>query len=105
MVTTLPAPITEWAPMLHALEDLRAVADEHVLAELDAPHPRLSAAAALGVEVVEVAVEDLDARSDQRARADADAGPLALDEGVVVDLHAVAELDRRPAACEASTWQ
>ena len=60
-----------------------------------APHLWFAAAAAFGVQLVEVAVEDLHARADQRVRADADAGSLALDESVVVDLHAVAELDLR----------
>jgi hypothetical protein len=46
------------------------------------------------VEVVEVAVEDLHVSAEEPVAADADAGPLALDHQVVVELSAIAELDQ-----------
>ena len=45
------------------------------------------------MQVVEVRVQDLDIRAEERALGDEDAGALALDVGVVVDLRAVANLD------------
>src|ERR1700691_676768 len=79
----------------HALEDLDAVAHKHVLPELDRRHLRSPTATAGRVEIVEVAVENLDAGADQRVCADTDARPFALDEGVVVDLGTLAEFDYR----------
>ena len=92
-VTTLPAPTTESLPMVTPLRILRPVADEDVLLEADGGHRRPAAPAAIGMEVVEVRIEDLHVGAQQRARADVDAGALALDVGVVVDLGLVADLD------------
>src|SRR5262249_43982175 len=54
--------------------------------------------APFGVQVVEVAVEDLDVGAEEPVAADADAAALALDHQVVVELGAIADLDPRPLA-------
>jgi hypothetical protein len=46
------------------------------------------------MEVVEVAVEDLDVSAEEPVASDADSGALALDHQVVVELGAIADLDR-----------
>ena len=93
LVTTLPAPMTELAPIRHPLEDLDAVADEHVLAELHGAHPRLCRRG--GDPGADRGNRCRRSRRRTRSgrRADANPGALALDEGVVVDLHAIADLD------------
>src|ERR1700748_266515 len=79
----------------HALEDQCAIADEHVLGRLARSHPRGAASTAVRMQLVEVAVEDLDERTDKRTWTDANSRPLAFDVRVVVDLGAVAVLDHR----------
>ena len=47
------------------------------------------------MEIVEVAVEDLDVGAEEAVLADPDPGALGLDHQVVVELGAVADLDPR----------
>src|ERR1019366_1555218 len=82
--TTLPAPITEAAPTTTPLRITRRCPTAGLP---PGPTPR----GKLG----EVAVVDADPRAEQRAGPDQDARSLALDEEVVVEHRAIAELDHR----------
>src|SRR5215212_1672840 len=79
----------------HALEDLHAHTDEHVVADVDGGHGLATGPPGRRIEIVEVAVEDLDVRAEEAIAADPDPGSLGLEHRVVVELHAVADLDDR----------
>src|ERR1019366_8520322 len=93
--TTLPAPITESAPITTPFRIRTRSPTNTFGPSSTCPIAGLPPGPTPRGKLVEVAVVDADPRAEQRAGPDQDARSLALDEEVVVEHRAIAELDHR----------